>query len=77
MAAIFDPKRANLKGPDFFPRFTMPERGQPIGETDLASSVELVVIERGSERRALVTRELCHPHMAQGLSGQEPWLVSF
>jgi hypothetical protein len=77
MTPTFDPERAWLRGPDFFPRFIMPDHGEPLAETRLGSDVELVVVERGGECRALVTRELSHPHMAQGTLGGEPWLVSF
>ena len=77
MSTDFDPSRAWMRGPDFFPRFAAPARGTPIADAKLGDDVELVVARRGDQARAFVTRELSHPHMAQGTLAGEPYLVSF
>lgn len=77
MTNDFDPSRAWLRGPDFFPRFVVPERRTRLADVTLGDDVELVVAERGGERLALLTRELAHPHMAQGTLGGEPFVVSY
>jgi hypothetical protein len=74
----FDAARAHLRGPDFFPRFTVDgDSAQRLSSLSLPPSMELIVIERGGERRAFLPRELAHPHVAQGFLAGEPYLVSF
>ena len=76
-ASTFDPKRAWLKGPDFFARFEAPASGEPLREQGLDGERQLVIAERGGARRAFIADELSVPHMAQGELGGEPYLVSF
>jgi hypothetical protein len=77
MSETFDASRARLKGPDYFPRFTVPDVGTPLGDAGLPDDSELIIIERGGVRRAFLPRELAHPHVAQGRLAGEPYLVSF
>jgi len=73
----FDLSRANLKGPDLFLRYQVPAQGQSLRVCGLADDVELLLVERGGERRALLMRELAYHHVAQGELAGEPYLVSF
>ena len=73
----FDARRAHLNSPDSFPRFSVPDRGAPLRDAHLSPDTELLVAERGGERRAFVMSELSQPHLAQGKLGGEPYLVSF
>ncbi|MEM9873352.1 MAG: hypothetical protein AAF928_00560 [Myxococcota bacterium] len=66
----FDLSRAKLEGPDLFPRF-LPR------ETRDLSRVDASPVERNGERLGLLTRDLAHPHVAQGELGGLPYLVSF
>lgn len=74
---VFDPSRASLKRPDMFQRFrvrtdaiALPKAGLPDGE-------QLLVFERGGERRALLVRQMVYHHVAQGELAGSPFLVTF
>ena len=75
--STFDPTRAWLKDPDMFRRFSVPDRGQPLHASGLAPATELIVVERGGEKRALLLRQMAYHHTAQGELAGEPYLVSF
>ena len=77
MSTPFDPSRAWLKGPDFFPRFVVPDQAPLLSDAKLDADTELILAERNGARRAFIARELSHPHMAQGTLGGEPYLLSF
>ena len=74
---VFDVNRANLNSPDMFERFRVPEMGQPLKEAGLSPATELLVFERGNERRALIAREMAYHHLAQGTLAGQPYLISF
>ncbi len=72
-----DPAKALLKEPDFFQRFRVPERGGLLKEAQLKPDELLLLIERGSKRRAFLARQLAYHHVAQGELAGEPYLVAF
>ena len=43
----------------------------------LRDEEELIVFQRGGQRRALVIREMAYHHLAQGTLAGEPYLISF
>lgn len=61
----------------FFRPFTVPARGQPLAAAHLNADAEIILIERGDERRALLAPEMAYHHVAQGELAGEPYLVSF
>lgn len=73
----FDPEKAILRGPNLFPPFHPPQRGEPLERARLPGEEMLMVVERSGERRALLVRELAYHHVAQGRLAGEPYLVSF
>ncbi len=72
-----DPAKALLKGADFFKRYRVPERGEPMHERKLDPEEMIAVIERGGERRAFLIKQLAYHHAAQGELGGQPYLVTF
>lgn len=60
-----------------FEPFQVPEKGILLREMDLPKEFELIIFERNGERRALSTREMAYHHIAQGVLGGAPFLVSF
>jgi len=78
MAGDFDAARAKLKGPDWFPRFNPgDDAGIPLREAGLDHGEQLLIFQRGGERRALLTRQMAYHHVAQGALAGEPYLVTF
>jgi hypothetical protein len=75
--AELDVSRAMLKGPDYFQRFRVSGQGEPLGDLHLDPETELIIFERGGERRALLVRQMIYHHLAQGELAGEPYLVSF
>ncbi len=73
----FDLGRARLRGPDYFKRYRAPDTGRPLAASGLGHDVELLVVERCGESRALVMREVSYHHVAQGRLAGEPYVVSF
>ena len=73
----FDLGRARLRGRDYFKRYRAPDNGQPLAASGLGYDAELLVVERGDEKRALVMREVSYHHVAQGRLAGEPYVVSF
>jgi len=76
-AEPFDLSRARLRGPDYFKRYRAPENGEPLVGSGLGNDVELLVVDRGGEGRALLMREVSYHHVAQGRLAGEPYVVSF
>ena len=66
-----------LRKPDMFKRFRVPTKGLLLRDIGLPSDTDLIVFERGSERRALVTQQMAYHHLAQGELAGEAYLVSF
>lgn len=70
-------EQATLFGPNAFPRFDVPDRGEPLRAASLDDDELLLVVERGGARRALTVRELAYHHVAQGELAGEPYVVAF
>ena len=74
----FDASRAMLKNPDMFQRFSVPDGpGEPLAAAGLGPDTDLIVIERGSEARAFTVRQMAYHHLAQGVLGGEPYVLTF
>ncbi|MEZ4380813.1 MAG: DUF3179 domain-containing (seleno)protein [Nannocystaceae bacterium] len=73
----FDASRAMLGQPDDFPRFRVPDRGEPLASAGLKPKESLIIVERGGARRALSLRQVAFHHVAQGELAGEPYAVSF
>jgi len=73
----FDAERASLKSPDFFRRFRVSGEGKPLRSTGLKPQTQLLVFERGGQRRALLRHQMIYHHVAQGELAGEPYLVTF
>jgi hypothetical protein len=73
----FDLSRARLRGPDYFKRYQAPDNGEPLAASGLGNDVELLVVKRRGESRALLMREVSYHHVAQGRLAGEPYVVSF
>ena len=73
----FDLSRARLRGPDYLKRYSAPDNGEPLAASGLGRDVELLVVKRRGESRALVMREVSYHHVAQGRLAGEPYVVSF
>ncbi len=72
-----DLSKAVLRKPDMFKRFRVPNKGLLLRDTGLPSDTDLIVFERGIERRALITQQMAYHHLAQGKLAGEAYLVSF
>ncbi len=48
-----------------------------LAEAGLGEKEELIVFERGGQRRALILREMAYHHVAQGELAGEPYLITF
>lgn len=76
----FDPKRALLRGPDVFPRFTVPDGPHPpLRDQDVDPDAELMIVAPPGvdARLGFLVREIAHPHGCQGTLRGTPYLVSF
>lgn len=73
----FDRSRAWLERPDWFPRFRVPDRGEPLSRLGLSPDTHLIVAERDGERRAFLLDQLAFHHVAQGRLAGHPYAVSF
>jgi hypothetical protein len=73
----FEPNRARLEKPDWFPRFVVPDQAERLADTDLDPDELIVIIERGERRRALLVRQLAFHQAAQGTLGGEPFVATF
>jgi len=77
MDESFDATRAQLKDPDMFERYRVPDRGEPLREAGLSNDTDVMLVERGGEARAFLLRQLTYHHLAQGDLAGEPYMVSF
>lgn len=77
MGEPFNPRRAQLVGPDQFERFRVSGAGEPLAGLGLDPDEELLVFERGGERRALRAKQMIYHHVAQGELAGLPYLVTF
>jgi len=73
----FDVTRAMLSKPDLFPRFRVPDRGTKLATAQLDPEDALIIVERGGVRRGLRLRQMAVHHVAEGVLGEEPYVVSF
>ena len=73
----FDPQRAFLKGPDRFPRFSIPGHGQPLAAAGLDPGELILLVQRGGRQLALLATEMAYHHVAQGKLAGQPYLVTF
>lgn len=73
----FDAERAQLAGPDFFPRFRATGSGVALGKSRLMPDGHVLVVERGGERVALSLAQMTFHHVAQGDLAGQPYLVAF
>ena len=73
----FDVSRAQLMGPDLFPRFAVPAEGTSLSHAGLRSDDEVLVLERGGAQLALSMLEMDYFHLAQGTLAGEAFAVSF
>ena len=76
-AEPFDLSRARLRGPDYFKRYQAPDNGESLAGSGLGNDVELLVVKRRGEGRALLMREVSYHHVVQGRLAGEPYVVSF
>ena len=53
------------------------DAGSPLSKSDVDPDAELLVFERGGQRRALLLREMAYHHVCQGKLAGEPYLVTF
>jgi len=60
-----------------FKPFQVPEQGTSLSSLSLPSDLELIVFTRGGLTRALVAREMAYHHVAQGVLGGQPYMISF
>jgi hypothetical protein len=74
---VFDARRAMLKGPDLFTRFTVPPTTVKLSEVAMPDNESLIVFQRSNEKRALLVRQMAYHHAAQGELAGEPFLISF
>ncbi len=70
-------RTVHLKKWCVFPPFRVPARGRRLDALDLPPDLELIRVARGGEQRLLIVREMAYHHVAQGVLGGEPFLVSF
>ena len=77
MEESFDATRAQLRDPDMFERYRVPDRGEPLREAGLSNDTDVMLVERGGETRAFLLRQLTYHHLAQGDLAGEPYMVSF
>jgi hypothetical protein len=64
---MFDARRAMLKGPDLFRRFTVPDTATELAQARIPKSEQLIVFERAGEKRTLLVRQMAYHHIAQGV----------
>ncbi len=77
MDESFDTTRAQLKHPDMFERYRVPDRGELLREAGVSNDTDIMLVERGNETRAFLLRQLIYHHLAQGELAGEPYMVSF
>jgi hypothetical protein len=65
------------KGFSFDPFRPTWENETPLAAQKLKSRTELLVFERGGQRRAVLTSQAIYHHLIQGELAGEPYLVSY
>ena len=71
-----DLTRAILGEPDAgFERFRVGE-GVPLADAELDPALDLMVVERGGARQALLLPHMRYHHVAQGRLAGEPYLIN-
>ncbi len=76
----FDVNRAMLRDGSRFTPFLVEESQllrEALEEGLVDDDTPILVVERGGQRLALMTREMTFHHVAQGELAGEPWMVSF
>jgi len=73
----FDVERASLSSPDQFRRFRVSGDGEPLRTAGLKPQTQLLVFERGGQRRAILRDQMIYHHVAQGELAGEPYVVTF
>lgn len=76
----FDVNRAMLPDGSRFTPFLVEESqllSEALGQGVVDEDTPILVVERGGQRLALITREMMFHHVAQGEMAGEPWMVSF
>lgn len=73
----FSRERARLLGPDWFPRFVAAARPEKLQRHASQTDSRVMVAERHGSRRAYWLDQITYHHVAQGVLGGEPFLVSF
>ena len=76
----FDVNRAMLRDRSRFTPFLVEETRllrEALDQGVVDDDTPILVVERGSQRLALITREMMFHHVAQGDMAGEPWMVSF
>jgi len=74
---MFDARRAMLKGPDLFRRFTVSDTATELAQARVPKHEQLIVFERTGKKRALLVRQMAYHHAAQGVLAREPFLITF
>lgn len=76
----FDVNRAMLRDGSRFTPFLVEETQllrEALEQGVVDDDTPILVLERGDQRLALITREMMFHHVAQGEMAGEPWMVSF
>jgi hypothetical protein len=73
----FDASRARLKGPDWFPRFRVPDSVGLLADSGLAPDTQILLAQRGGETLTLLVEQMAFHHVAQGRLAGEPYVVAF
>ena len=76
----FDVNRAMLRDGSRFTPFLVEETQllrEALEQGVVNDDTPILVLERGGQRLALITREMMFHHVAQGDMAGEPWMVSF
>jgi hypothetical protein len=68
--------RVRKRGFQFKP-FRPSDNGELLSTLDLKPDDELLVFERGGDRRGLLLPQMVYHHVAQGELAGEPYLVTF
>ncbi len=76
----FDASRATLGDKDAFEPFHVKATRslqEALASGDVREDTPVLVMEGAAGALALLTRQMCYHHLAQGEMAGEPWMVSF
>lgn len=73
----FDASRALLEAPDVQARFLVPKRGRRLAFGGFDAAEPIIVVERRSQRIALLVEQMVYHRVAQGDLGGAPFVVAF